>query len=200
MAKISYDKRTSVTKLVDKLKKKVAWQRVPIEPTDQQYTEMVLDGIEQLLINVCQYDVDIESLIEYGPEVTEPDDTTEEGDDSDNTSSDDPGLSDSETGTDPADGEVDPTDDGESGSSDEMFVRLDLKLDERRYVILCAQIEFFKLAQEDVNNIVSYSTNAITIANADKPYKYIGETIDKLELERRKLWKRMYRHSLHYDF
>lgn len=200
MAKISYDKRTSVTKLVDKLKKKVAWQRVPIEPTDQQYTEMVLDGIEQLLINVCQYDVDIESLIEYGPKVTEPDDTTEEGDDSNNPSSDDPGLSDSETGTDPADGEVDEPGSGDSGSADEMFVRLDLKLDERRYVILCAQIEFFRLAQEDVNNIVSYSTNAITIANADKPYKYIGETIDKLELERRKLWKRMYRHSLHYDF
>lgn len=45
--KISYDKRTSVTKLVEKLKKKVAWQRVPVEPTDQEYTDMVLDGIEQ---------------------------------------------------------------------------------------------------------------------------------------------------------
>lgn len=75
----------------------------------------------------------------------------------------------------------------------------DLPADEEEYVMLCAQIAFFKKVQTDANNIVSYSTNAIKITGADKPYANLQRTIDDLEARRRELFYRMPRYTLNYD-
>lgn len=72
----------------------------------------------------------------------------------------------------------------------------DLPLDEREYVKLVAQIAFFKRVSTDVNNIVGYTTDAITITNADKPYANLKATIDDLERERRIVYYKMARYAL----
>lgn len=72
----------------------------------------------------------------------------------------------------------------------------DLILDERRYVMLSAKIEFFRKVQTDVNNIVGYTTDALTVTNADKPYINLDTTITKLEKERRMIHYKMIRHTL----
>lgn len=71
----------------------------------------------------------------------------------------------------------------------------DLKIDELRYAFLSAKIAFFQKVQTDVNNIVGYTTDALTVTNADKPYQNLAGTIDGLENERRKIYYSMVRHA-----
>lgn len=57
----------------------------------------------------------------------------------------------------------------------------EFKLDDYEAAMLAAQIEFFRVVQGDVNNIVGYSTDAMTVTNSDKPYANLQDTIEKLE-------------------
>lgn len=50
---------------------------------------------------------------------------------------------------------------------------------------------FFKKVQSDVNNIVGYTTDALSITNADKPYAHLQDTIGELEKERRIVFFKM---------
>ena len=69
-----------------------------------------------------------------------------------------------------------------------------LHLDELRYAYLVAKIEFFKQIQTDVNNIVGYTTDALTVTNADKPYQNLSQTIGELKQELREVFYTMRRH------
>lgn len=69
-------------------------------------------------------------------------------------------------------------------------------LDEEEYIKLLCKIEFFKRVQQDVNNSVSYATDALTVANADKPYANLKDTIDDLQHERRIVFNKMVRYTL----
>lgn len=80
-------------------------------------------------------------------------------------------------------------------SSDTMFAA-DLPIDEEKYVMLVAQINFFKKVQADVNNIVGYTTNALTVTGADKPYAHLQDTIAALENERRIVYYKMIRYIM----
>ena len=65
--------------------------------------------------------------------------------------------------------------------------------------MLCAQINFFQRVQADVNNTMSYSTNAITVTGADRPYANLKDTLEKLEARRRELFYRMPRYTMDYE-
>ena len=71
-----------------------------------------------------------------------------------------------------------------------------LLADEEEYVLLCAQIAFFQRVATDVNNIVGYVTDALTVTNADKPYANLKDTMDRLENERRIKYYKMYRYAM----
>ena len=69
-----------------------------------------------------------------------------------------------------------------------------LHLDELRYAYIHAKMEFFKQVQTDVNNIVGYTTDALTVTNADKPYQNLEQTIAGIQEELRKIYYTMIRH------
>lgn len=69
-------------------------------------------------------------------------------------------------------------------------------IDEEEYIKLCAKIEFFRKVQSDVNNIVSYSTDALSVTKADKPYENLQNTLGDLENERRILYYKMVRYTI----
>ena len=75
-----------------------------------------------------------------------------------------------------------------------MSVSVDLYLDELQYAFLTAKISFFQQVQSDVNNIVGYTTDALTVTNADKPFQNLQQSIATLEQERRKVYYSMVRH------
>ena len=72
----------------------------------------------------------------------------------------------------------------------------DLPIDEELYVMLCAKIEFFRKVQSDVNNIVGYTTDALSVTNADKPYAHLKDTIVDLDNERRIVYYKMIRYCM----
>lgn len=65
----------------------------------------------------------------------------------------------------------------------EMPVKLnaEIKIDEQEAIMLAAQIEFYRMVQSDVNNIVGYTTDALSVTNADKPFANIQMTLTDLE-------------------
>jgi len=62
-----------------------------------------------------------------------------------------------------------------------------LTLTESEYATICAEIAFRNQIKDDLAEIVSYSTNALSVSNGDKPYKNLKETIDVLESRLSKL-------------
>lgn len=65
--------------------------------------------------------------------------------------------------------------------TDHLMFYQDLQIDEEEYVLICAQIQFFKRVATDVNRLVGYTTNALSVTNSDKPYANLKDSIEKLE-------------------
>lgn len=55
-----------------------------------------------------------------------------------------------------------------------------LSLTEQMIVVWAAQISLYERVRADKNSIVGYTTDALTVTNADKPYRYLSETIEEL--------------------
>lgn len=71
-----------------------------------------------------------------------------------------------------------------------------MPLDEEEYLLAAAEVAFFRLVQTNVNNVFGYSTDALTITNADKPYSNLSATIAELERKQRMLYYKMVRYNL----
>jgi hypothetical protein len=63
----------------------------------------------------------------------------------------------------------------------------DLTLTELEYSCISAEIAFRNQIKDDLSSIVSYSTNALSVSNGDKPYKNLKEIVDELESRLAKL-------------
>lgn len=84
------------------------------------------------------------------------------------------------------------TEDGISVPSEFTY---ELMLDEEMYVLCKAQVGIFSKVRAQYNDLLGYTTNALTVTNADKPYAYITGTIDELEADMRRYYYKMVRFS-----
>ena len=84
------------------------------------------------------------------------------------------------------------------GENDDTYFgyEADFLLDERMYIKLCAQINFFRKVQSDVNNTFGYTTDALSVTNADKPYANLKDTLANIDNERRIIYYKMVRYTL----
>lgn len=71
-----------------------------------------------------------------------------------------------------------------------------LNADEYEYALTAAELAFYNKVRADVNRIVGYSTDAMSITNADKPYANISQTIAELSNRQRILYYKMTRFVL----
>ena len=71
----------------------------------------------------------------------------------------------------------------------------DMEIDEVEWVLLESQIEFYKTCQSNVDNLTSYTTDAMAVTHGDKPYKNLSETIGGLKDEQNVIWTRMVRYN-----
>ena len=76
-----------------------------------------------------------------------------------------------------------------------MAISAQLDAIEHAFLVIHAQKLFLRKVQSDVNNIVGYTTDALTVTNADKPYQYLEQTIAALEREERRLYYKMTRYN-----
>ncbi len=84
-----------------------------------------------------------------------------------------------------------------TGRGEQYGAEADTKInaDEWEYILTTAEIGFYRKIQSDVNRIVGYSTDAMTITNADKPYANISQTIAELLNRQRVLYYKMTRYA-----
>lgn len=61
------------------------------------------------------------------------------------------------------------------------FVDKQLLISEEEYILLKAHHRFYETVQADVNNIVGYSTDSLSVTNADKPYANISNEMARIE-------------------
>lgn len=80
--------------------------------------------------------------------------------------------------------------------SNETCYDRDFLIDEEEYIKILCKLEFFQRVQTDSNNIVGYTTNALSVTNADKPYANLKDTIGDLQHERRIAFNKMVRYTL----
>ena len=77
------------------------------------------------------------------------------------------------------------------GEQNDIVFQNDMEIDEVEWVLLESQIEFYKTCQSNVDDLTSYTTDAMAVTHGDKPFKNIGETIDRLKAEQNVIWTRM---------
>ncbi len=69
-------------------------------------------------------------------------------------------------------------------------------MDERLYILTTAMILFYQKVQSDVNELMSYTTDAMSVANADKPFGNLAAMIDNLKERQLMIWHKMTRYNL----
>ena len=70
-----------------------------------------------------------------------------------------------------------------------------LSLDEELYVICRAQIEVLKKCRAQYDDLLGYTTNALSVTNADKPFTYISSMIHELDDRAKLYFYKMVRYS-----
>ena len=81
---------------------------------------------------------------------------------------------------------------------DEEYVSFadDLPLDEREYVILCAELGFYKKVQSSVDDLTSYTTDAMAVTHGDKPFANLQQKIADTDAKITQIWYKMIRYHL----
>lgn len=68
-----------------------------------------------------------------------------------------------------------------------------LELDEQEWVLLEGEIAFYNMALSNVDDLQSYTTDAMAVAHGDKPYKNIKATVEDRQEKQAVVWTRMVR-------
>lgn len=72
----------------------------------------------------------------------------------------------------------------------------DLPLDEKLYVLLTAEIDFYTKVQTSVSDLTSYTTDAMSISHGDKPFANLQQKLIDLNEERKMVWYKMVRYHM----
>lgn len=83
--------------------------------------------------------------------------------------------------------------DDEAGT---IMFNADFMMDERQYILTTAMILFYQKVQSDVNELMSYTTDAMSVANADKPFANLAGMIDNLKERQLMIWHKMTRYNM----
>jgi len=74
-----------------------------------------------------------------------------------------------------------------------VFFEETLELDEQEWVLLEGEIAFYNLALSNVDDLQSYTTDAMSVTHGDKPYKNIKATVEDRQAKQAVVWTRMVR-------
>lgn len=69
-----------------------------------------------------------------------------------------------------------------------------LPLDEKWYVLLTAEIDFYTKVQTGVSDLTSYTTDAMSVSHGDKPFANLQQKLMDLDTERKMIWYKMTRY------
>lgn len=73
------------------------------------------------------------------------------------------------------------------------YFMAELDIDEKRYVMCCAKLNFYNIVADNYSSMTSFSTDAITVTQGDKPFANLKSQIEEIESERRRLFYKLAR-------
>lgn len=170
---------TDLVKLAQRLHRRIKWQEIPEELTSTDLIDILCDSIRMLYVisgRTFQFSEDKftdHMEIEVEDPVVEP----EESEDPEN----------------PDTTEEDDTPHTHIEIIEGDFFADDLELDEQEWVLLDGEIAFYNLALSNVDDLQSYTTDAMAVTHGDKPYKNIKSTIEDRQARQAVVWTRMVR-------
>lgn len=65
------------------------------------------------------------------------------------------------------------------------------------YVLKYAELQFYRMVSTHYDEMVSYSTDALTVTHGDKPFQNINTLVEKCEAQLKELWNRQDRNYRH---
>ena len=144
--------------------------------TRDDLCRMIAEAIRYLYVLCGKGEQDIEDLFVY-EEAEESDENTDE-----------PGEEMEEQDAE--------TEDAEETDPVPLFFQEALKPDEQLYVIMTAELDFYKKVQSQYDGMTSYTTDAMAVTHGDAPFKNLQSKIDGAKKERDVVWWRMVRYNL----
>ena len=159
---------TDLVKLAQRLHRRIKWQEIPEELYSSDLIDMLEDAIRMLYVisgRTFQFSDDKFVVVE------EPDEDAETQEEPGNT------------------GEEEKEDELKPGT----YFDDDLELDEQEWILLEGEIAFYNLALSNVDDLQSYTTDAMAVTHGDKPYKNIKQTVDDRKSKQNDVWVRMVR-------
>lgn len=61
---------------------------------------------------------------------------------------------------------------------------------------MTAELDLYRKAQTSVNELTSYTTDAMAVSHGDKPFANLQKTIEDAESKRERIWFKMIRYHL----
>ena len=160
---------TDLVQLAQRLHRRVKWREIPEELDSSDLIDMICDAIRMLYVISGRTFIFSEDKFIVVEEPDEEDPETPE----------EPGESDEE----------EKDDDLAPG----VYFADDLELDEQEWILLEGEISFYNLALSNVDDLQSYTTDAMAVTHGDKPYKNIKATVEDRQAKQAVVWTRMVR-------
>jgi hypothetical protein len=76
-------------------------------------------------------------------------------------------------------------------SDDDYTLTRTLNILQVQYCVVCSEIEFFMEILMNWNTLVSYTTNALSVAHSNKPFEHLEKIIDRKENKLVELFQKM---------
>ena len=167
---------TDIVKLAQRLHRRIKWQEIPEELTSADLIDILCDAIRMLYVisgRTFQFSEDM--FIDALPTDGEEEATSVDGEE---------GTTNVDVGDETANTEDEP------GGC---WFTETLELDEQEWVLLEGEIAFYNMALSNVDDLQSYTTDAMSVTHGDKPYKNIKATVEDRQMKQAVVWTRMVR-------
>lgn len=166
---------TDMVKLAQRLYRRIKWQEIPEELNSSDLLDILCDAIRMLyVISGRTFQFSDDMFITTPPNDGKQDVDEPEGNAEDSESTDTP-------------------DEPDEPEEEGMWFEQDLALDEQEWVLLEGEIEFYNMALSNVDDLQSYTTDAMAVTHGDKPYKNIKATVEDRQMRQAVVWTRMVR-------
>ena len=67
----------------------------------------------------------------------------------------------------------------------------EMPLDEQEYALISAEIDFYAKVQSTVDDLTSYTTDAMSVSHGDKPFANLQKKLEDLRQKQTRLWYAM---------
>lgn len=164
---------TDIVKLAQRLHRRIKWQEIPEELDSSDLIDILCDAIRMLYVISGRTFQFSEDMFTDTPVADETEESGEAGE-----------TNETEEGTEEAQEEPE-----EKG----LWFTNTLELDEEEWVLLEGEIAFYNMALSNVDDLQSYTTDAMSVTHGDKPYKNIKATVEDRQMKQAVVWTRMVR-------